>query len=197
MFYTPSRKGLGDVNLGQRQALLEDFDKKSKSEIFGWLDTFCSLNTYEVSIPVLRDPALAPEGQTGLMISCLLDYGLIEKIQKADWYDEFKETMQNRVIRIFSETLFKGVEDDILFKFSSTPLTINQVSGSSEGAITGWSFETATPVISELKDIPKSVITPIPGVLQAGQWVYAPSGVPIAMLTGWYASQKIIEQSKR
>jgi len=196
MFYTPSRKGLGDVNLGQRQALIEDFDRKSKDEILGWLDKFCNLNTYEVSIPVLRDPALAPEGQTGLMISCLFDYDVIEKIQKAGWYDEFKETMQNRIIRIFSETIFKDLEDDILFKFSSTPLTINKVSGSSEGAITGWSFETVTPVINKLKDIPKSVITPIPGVLQAGQWAYAPSGVPIAMLTGWYASQKIIEQSK-
>jgi len=197
MFYTPSRKGLGDINLGQRQALVEDFDRKSKSEILGWLDNFCNLNTYEVSIPVLRDPALAPEGQTGLMISCLFDYDVIEKIQKAGWYNEFKETMQNRIIRIFSETIFKDLEDDILFKFSSTPLTINKVSGSSEGAITGWSFETVTPVINKLKDIPKSVITPIPGVLQAGQWAYAPSGVPIAMLTGWYASQKIIEQLKR
>lgn len=131
------------------------------------------------------------------MISCLFDYGIIEKIQKASWYDEFKETMQNRIIRIFSETLFQGFEDDILFKFVSTPLTINKVAGSSEGAITGWSFETAIPVISKLKDIPKSVLTPIPGVLQAGQWAYAPAGVPIAMLTGWYASQEIIKQSKK
>jgi phytoene dehydrogenase-like protein len=197
LFYTPSRQGLGDVNLEQRQALIEDFDRKSKDEILGWLEEFCTLSTYEVSIPVLRDPALAPKGQTGIMISCLFDYGIIEKTQKAGWYDEFKETMQNRIIRIFSETIFKGFEDDILFKFASTPLTINKVAGSSEGAITGWSFETATPVISKLKDIPKSVLTPIPGVLQAGQWAYAPAGVPIAMLTGWYASQKIIKQSKK
>jgi phytoene dehydrogenase-like protein len=196
MFYTPSKKGLGETNRGERQSLIEEFDRKSKNEILGWIDKFCSLNTYEVSIPVLRDPALAPEGQTGLMISCLFDYGIIEKIQKAGWYDEFKEIIQNRIIRIFSKTIFTGLEDDILFKFSSTPLTINKVSGSSEGAITGWSFETVIPVINKLKDIPKSVITPIPRVLQAGQWAYAPSGVPIAMLTGWYATQKIIKQSK-
>jgi hypothetical protein len=196
MFYTPSRKGLGDVNLGERQNLINDFDKKSKDEILDWLDDFCNLNTYEVSIPVLRDPALAPEGQTGLMISCLFDYGVIEKIEKAGWYDEFKETMQNRIVSIFSQTIFKGLEDDILFKFSSTPLTINKVSGSSEGAITGWSFETEIPVVNKLKDIPQSVVTPIPGVLQAGQWAYAPAGVPIAMLTGWYATQRIVKRSK-
>lgn len=197
MFYTPSRIGLGETNHTERQSLIENFERKSKNEVLDWLDRFCRLNTYEVSIPVLRDPALAPDGQTGLMISFLFDYGIFEKIQKAGWYDEFKEIIQNRIIRIFSQSIFKGLEDDVLFKFSSTPLTINKVSGSSEGAITGWSFETEVPVVNKLKDIPKSVITPIPRVLQSGQWAYAPSGVPIAMLTGWYATQKIIKQSNR
>ena len=131
------------------------------------------------------------------MISCLFDYSVIEKVEQAGWYDEFKKTLENRIIRIFSQTIFKGLEDDVLFKFSSTPLTINKVSGSSEGAITGWSFETEIPVVNKLKDIPKSVLTPIPGILQAGQWAYAPSGVPIAMLTGWYATQEIIKRSKK
>ena len=197
MFYTPSKKGLGETNQGARERLIQDFDKKSKDEILDWLDDFCNLNTYEVSIPALRDPALTPEGKTGIMISCLFDYTVIEKIEKAGWYDEFKKTLENRIIRIFSQTIYQGLEDVILFKFSSTPLTINKVSGSSEGAITGWSFETEIPVVNELKDIPKSVLTPFPGVLQAGQWAYAPSGVPIAMLTGWYATQEIIKQSKK
>jgi phytoene dehydrogenase-like protein len=130
------------------------------------------------------------------MISCLFDYDVINKIEVAGWYDEFKEIVENRIISIFSETIYKGLDDDILFKFSSTPLTINEVSGSSEGAITGWSFETEIPVKNKLKDIPKSVLTSIPGVFQAGQWAYSPSGVPIAMLTGWHAAQKIIKQSK-
>jgi len=195
MFFTPSRKGLGETNRGERVSLLEDFDHKSKNEILDWLDSFCDLNTYEVSIPVLRDPALAPKGQTGLMISCLFDYGVIEKIEEAGWYDEFKEILEDRIITIFSQTIYRGLDDDILFKFSSTPLTINKVSGSSQGAITGWSFETEIPVVNKLKNIPKSVLTPIPGVLQAGQWAYAPAGVPIAMLTGWYATKEITKRS--
>jgi phytoene dehydrogenase-like protein len=193
MFYTPSRKGLGETHLEERASLVECFDSKSRNDILDWLKKFCDLNTYEVSIPVLRDPALAPEGQTGVMISCLFDYGIVKKVEKAGWYDEFKEIMENHIIKIFSQTIYPGFEEDILFKFSSSPLTINKVSGSSEGAITGWSFETDVPVVNQLKDIPKSVITAIPGILQAGQWAYAPSGVPIAMLTGWYATQKIIK----
>lgn len=197
MFYTPSRKGLGQTTRLERETLVKDFDKKTKAEVFDWVDQYCELNTFEVSIPALRDAAMAPEGQTGVMISCLLDFDVVEKIEKAGWYAEFKERLENNIVRIFSESVYPGIADDLLFKFSSTPLTIKQVSGSSEGAITGWSFESNVPVVNKLADLPKSVLTPIPGIFQAGQWAYSPAGVPIAMMTGWYASQKIIKDAKR
>jgi phytoene dehydrogenase-like protein len=197
MFYTPSRQGLGETHRSELQALVEAFDAKSKDDVLDWLDAYCRLNTYEVSIPVLRDPALAPENQTGLMISFLLDYGLVERIKNAGWYDEFKAILEDRIIKLFSQTIYHGLEDDILFHFSSTPLTIREVAGSSEGAITGWSFETDIPVVSKLTEIPKSVLTPMPNVLQAGQWAYCPAGVPTAMLTGWYATRVIAKRSKR
>ncbi len=197
MFYTPSRQGLGQTTRLEREALVRDFDTKSKAEVFAWLDQYCDLNTYEVSIPALRDAAMAPEGKTGLMISCLLDYDVVEKIEQAGWYGEFKETLERRILNLFSETVYPGIAEDILFKFSSTPLTIKQVAGSSEGAITGWSFESDVPVVNKLTNLPKSVLTPIPGVLQAGQWAYSPAGVPIAMMTGWYATQKIFKDAKR
>ena len=197
MFYTPSRKGLGQTTRQDRENLVKDFDSKTKAEVFAWVDQYCELNTYEVSIPALRDAAMAPEGKTGVMISCLLDYDIVEKFEKAGWYAEFKETLEKRIISIFSQTVYPGIAEDILFKFSSTPLTIKQVAGSSEGAITGWSFESDVPVVNKLAGIPKSVLTAIPGVLQAGQWAYSPAGVPIAMMTGWYATQKILKDAKR
>ncbi len=197
MFYTPSRIGLGETNRLERENLVRDFDSKTKAEVMEWVDQYCALNTYEVSIPALRDAAMAPEGKTGLMISCLLDYDIVEKIEQAGWYAEFKARLEDNIIRIFSETVYPDLADDLLFKFSSTPLTIKQVSGSSEGAITGWSFESEVPVVNKLANIPKSVLTPIPGVYQAGQWAYSPAGVPIAMMTGWYATQKILKESKR
>jgi phytoene dehydrogenase-like protein len=197
MFFTPSKQGLGEINRQERLRLIEDFDNKSKIEVLDWLEKYIKLNTYEISIPVLRDNSLAPEGQTGLMISCLFDYDVIAKVEQAGWYEEFKELIENQIIDIFSQTIYKNIGEDILCKFSSTPLTINKISGSSEGAITGWSFETESPVVNKLKDIPKSVFTPVPSVYQVGQWAYSPAGVPIAMLTGWYATQKIMKQSKK
>ncbi|MBI9008968.1 MAG: SDR family NAD(P)-dependent oxidoreductase [Tenericutes bacterium] len=85
---------------------------------------------------------------------------------------------------------------DVLFRLSATPLTINIVTGNTNGAIVGWSFESKAPVFNRLRDLPKSALTPIPGIYKASQWAYAPAGVPIAMLTGWYATQKIINKKK-
>ncbi len=165
--------------------------------MIGWLESFCDLNTYEVSIPVLRDSALAPEGQTGLMISCLFDYEITKKVENAGWYDEFKERVENRIVDLFSKSIYPGLKDDILSRLSATPVTINKVSGSSEGAITGWSFEAEPPVIYKLTDVGKSVLTPLPNVYQAGQWAYAPAGVPIAMLTAWHAYQNIKKKTAK
>ncbi len=195
-FYTPSKKGLGDVIERKKEDLLKDFEHKSKEELLEWLEEFCYFNTYEVSIPALRDSSLAPEGKTGIMISCLFDYEVVESIHKAGWTDDFKSKMEDCIINIFSKSLYKDFEKDILFKFSTTPLTIHSMIGSSGGAIVGWSFETKAPVYNDLTDMPKCAQTPIPNVYQAGQWAYAPAGVPIAMLTGWHASQEIMKKTK-
>jgi phytoene dehydrogenase-like protein len=196
LFFTPSKQGLGETIREERKSLVDGFDQKTRAEVFNWIDKFCRLNSYEVSIPALRDPSLAPEGQTGIMISCLFDFELMKKVEQAGWYDEFKARMENQIIQIFSESIYRGLTEDLIFKFSSTPLTIHSVVGSSGGAITGWSFESDVPVKSKIGDIPKTAFTPIPGVFQAGQWAYSPSGVPIAMLTGWHAAQNILKESE-
>jgi phytoene dehydrogenase-like protein len=197
LFFTPSKQGLGETNRSQRLNLIENFSQASKSEVIEWLESYCDLTTYEISIPVLRDSSLAPEGQTGVMVSCLFDYQLIKNVETAGWYDEFKERLEKRIVSILSKTIFKDIEKDILFSFSATPLTINNISGNSEGAITGWSFEAEPPVIYKLTDVGKSVLTALPNVYKAGLWAYAPAGVPIAMLTAWHAYQKVLKQSKR
>ncbi len=197
MFYSFSRKGLRDINQSQKSDLLNNFENKTKKEVFEWLENFCDFNTYEVSIPVLRDETLAPKNKTGIMISCLFDYDLVKKIDQKGWIQEFKTTMEDRIINNFSNTIFPGLKEDVLFKSSSTPLTINKLTGNSEGGIVGWSFESKAPVCNKLKDLSKSVFTPIPDVYKASQWAYAPAGVPIAMLTAWQATQKIIKKSKK
>jgi phytoene dehydrogenase-like protein len=195
-FYTPSKKGLGEIHRSTLKSIIKNFNETPREEILQWLKEFCQLNTYEISIPVLRDPSLAPEGKTGLIISLLFEYELFRKVQKASWYEEFKTEVENCVLETISNSIYPGIKEKILFRFSSTPISISKIAGSSEGAITGWSFEEQVPVVNNLLKIFKSVVTPIPNILQGGQWAYSPSGIPIAILTGFLSAKKVMKDSK-
>jgi phytoene dehydrogenase-like protein len=185
-FYTPSRKGesaAGPLPIG-----------KDKETVWSWLADFYKLTTYEIAIPVLRDPTMAPEGKTGLIISMLFDYGLVKYIQDSGWYDEFKTYAEKLILQTLTESVHPKLAGKVLFQFSSTPLTIEQLSGNTEGAITGWAF-TNDPIPAEdgLPKIFSASGTPIPDVFQAGQWTYSPSGLPISILTGKLSADRAIK----
>jgi len=195
-FYTPSRKGLGESIWSTLTTIINNFETTPKETIMHWLDEYCQLNTYEISIPALRDPTLAPKGKTGLIVNLFFEYDLMKKVKERGWYEEFKKEVENRIIEILSNSIYPNIKDKILFRFSLTPISISNRVGSSEGAITGWSFENSIPVVQNILKISKSVKTPIPNVFQAGQWVYSPSGIPIAILTGLAAAKKVKKNKK-
>lgn len=177
--------------------IIANFDNLDKKDILVWLDRFTSLNTYEVSVPGLKDPGLVPEGKTGLIISLLAEYDLFDKIQKAGWYDEFKSELEDRIIKLMSEFVYPMLKDKVIKRFSFSPLSIRDRVGSSEGAIVGWSFRQPVPVVNKIQISDRSVITPISNIYQAGQWVYSPAGVPMSILTGRLAADKIIKNMKK
>ena len=81
--------------------------------------------------------------------------------------------------------------------FISTPLTLEKLTGNSDGGITGWSFTNSfIPAVHSMAKIARSVDTPIPNVSQAGQWTFSPSGLPISILTGKLAADQVIKQLK-
>ena len=190
-FYTPSRKGMGEIHRSELNNMIKNWSSFSKDDIFVWLDKFYQLNTYEISIPVLKDPKAAPEGTTGLIVSTLFEYDLIKKIQDDGWYQEFKQEVEKRMIDVLSNSIYPMLKEKILFSFSATPITIENTVASSEGAIVGWSFEDTIPVSSSMLKIKESVLTAFPNIKKAGQWSYSPTGVPIAILTGKLAADAI------
>jgi phytoene dehydrogenase-like protein len=194
-FYTPSKIGLGETHRGELDDLLGRFDKMDKTQILAWLDKFTRLNTYEISVPGLKDPDLVPQGQTGLMISCLAEYDLFSLIQKAGWLDEFISELENRIVRVISDSVYPMLKDKIILRFSFSPLSIENRVGSSEGAITGWAFRKHMPVINRIQYSGRSVQTPLPSVYQAGQWAYSPAGVPMSILTGRLAADKALKKA--
>jgi phytoene dehydrogenase-like protein len=189
-FYTPSRVGQSKAGPiptdGTRQA------------IENWLIQYFALTTYEISCPVLRDETLAPSGKTGLIVSVLFDYQLTVHIQDNGWYEEFKDFCQKCMIRTLETSIFPGLKEAVIDQFSYTPLSIVRITGNSDGAITGWAFTNdSIPVEHKLPKILNSVRTPIPGIHQAGQWTFSPTGLPTAIITGKLAADQTMKALKK
>ena len=195
-FYTPSKTGLGETHRKELNNLLVNFEKVTKVQVLAWLEKFTKLNTFEISIPGLKDPELVPPGKTGLIISLLAEYDLFKEIEKAGWLTEFISELENLIITVISDSVYPILKNKIITRFSLTPLSIENRVGSSEGAIVGWSFEKSMPVVNKIQISDRSVLTPISSIYQAGQWAYSPAGVPMSILTGKLAADKIIKNEK-
>lgn len=198
-FYTPDKTGLSavqkeDLEMFLNEKTIDSDNLVLKSKVKKYLEDFCKLNTYEVAIPVLRDPDLAPEGKVGLVISLLFDFQLSKKIETFGWTAEMKEFLEQTILKTLDESIFPGLTDKVEACFSSSPLTIQNLTLNTDGGITGWAFTNPhMPVVHKTLKVAKSVMTPVPSVFAAGQWVFSPSGFPIAILTGKLAADRVLK----
>ena len=185
-FYTPSIEGqtkAGPTPIGE-----------SRQAIERWLPEFLRLTTYEISCPVMRDSTLAPPGKTGLIVSLLFDYRLTAQIEALGWYQEFRAQCSAGMLAVLDGSIFPGIKGAVIEQFTSTPLSIARTVGTTDGAITGWAFTNASiPAEHRMLRISKAVRTPLPGILQAGQWTFSPSGLPTAILTGKLAADAAVK----
>jgi len=183
-FYTPSAQGLSSLQ-GWQAAMAEN-------RIYEWIGQYLERTTYEISCPVLRDPALAPEGKTGLIVSTLMDYSLVKHLSDAGGYEPLKEYCKRKIIEVLETSAFPGLSERIEFTLCATPLTIERETGNAHGAITGWAFTNdPLPAESRFKKITNAIKTPIRNVYQCGQWTFSPSGLPVSILTGKLAADAI------
>lgn len=189
-FYTSSRRGISSGEPVHQRA--------DRNVIENWMRQYATLTTYEISIPVLRDPHLAPSGKTGLIISTPFNYHLTRHIQDQGWYEDFQTSWEALVINVLDRSIYPGLKNAVLHCFSSTPITIEKRTANTHGAITGWAF-TNDPIPAEnrLTKIFSSTATPIPDIVQAGHWTYSPSGMPISILTGKLAADRVTKNLKK
>jgi len=193
-FYTPSKIGQAKT-FGKLNDLRKATDKE---QILSSMNEFLEYTTYEISIPSLRNDSLAPEGKTGLIVSLLMDYDFIKNIRTLGFYDEFKNAIESKIIDVLNRSIYPAIQDKVIHHFSSSPLTIEKLSGNFDGAITGWAFTNPViPSVTKTGQILKSCLTPIPDILQAGQWTFSPSGLPISILTGKIAADAAAKRLKR
>ena len=184
-FYTPLKDGMSKVN--------ECKIHKDKEEIKRYLIDYVKYNTFEISIPSLRDKSLSPIDKTGVEISILFDYKLTENIINSGWKNEFKKFMEELIIDSVNK-LYPEMKSNIIKQFSSTPMTMKRYTNNSEGAIVGWSFtNNKIPVVHKFLEVASSVNTPFKNIYKCGQWSYSPAGLPISILTGKLAADKVLK----
>lgn len=100
-------------------------------------------------------------------------------------YEKKKDLTLEVVVSLFSEKDVPSLKEAIEISYVSTPLTIESMTSSRHGAITGWSFDSDSSIVEHrFKKILRSVKTPIKDVFQCGQWTFRPSGLPVSIITG-------------
>ncbi len=192
LFYTPDKRGLGQIHIAELRDLLGRWESVGRDEIYAWLRRFCRYNTFEISIPALRDPGSAPPEKAGVIISALFDFELTRRIKEDGWYEEFKRRVEAEFVETISSSIYPALKDKILFRFSFSPVSILERVGSSDGSIVGWSFEQDIPAVTSMFRMADSVRTALPDVYAAGKWVYSPAGGPTAIMTGRLAAKKCL-----
>ncbi len=195
-FYTPIKDGLSKHPLTLIKEGLSFTTNKQK--VLNWVARFYELNTFEVSVPVLRDETLAPKDESGLIVSTLMDYSLVKFIQDQGWYDDLKELTNRLFVEILDAHWLHGLKESLIDSFWATPLTMEKFASTYQGSLSGWSFRNQ-PLPSEylFSRVNKTMLTGYPDLFQAGQWAFAPAGLPTAALTGKLAADKVIKLLKR
>ncbi|MFA6617550.1 MAG: NAD(P)/FAD-dependent oxidoreductase [Candidatus Neomarinimicrobiota bacterium] len=198
LFYTADKTGLSTVDRKAVDNIIESGkkDTHSKQKIKDYLKLLLERNTFEISIPAMRDPHLAPEGKTAFVISILFDHKLTQYIKDMGWYDEFKIYIEDITVDILSKSIFPDLDKHIIDKFSSTPISMERLTANLDGALTGWAFDKQDiPVPHKITDMFDSYKTPLAHIYQAGQWTFSPAGFPIAIFTGKRAADMLIKKS--
>jgi phytoene dehydrogenase-like protein len=192
-FFTPYLEGMSSQPLAKIQDKDGQFIK-DEAKVFAWLKDYYRVNTYEISVPVLRDVSLAPVDESGFIVSVLLDYRLTKFISEQGWYDKLKAFTNDYFVTILDQTWLPGLKAATYGTLHASPLTMEKWAGVHEGSLSGWSFANR-PMLSEFffTRVNKSILTPYPHVYQAGQWAFAPAGLPTCALTGKLASDQLVK----
>lgn len=142
----------------------------------------------------MNDPQAAPDGKTGVIVSLLLDYALVKRVQDDGWHEEFVAYMEKKIIDVLEQSIYPELSGNLLFSFSASPLAVEKQVRSSEGAIVGWSFEDEIPINASMLDMKNSVRTSMPDIFKMGQWAASPAGLPNCILTAKLAADLVAKE---
>ncbi|HHW14636.1 MAG TPA: hypothetical protein GXX28_06850, partial [Firmicutes bacterium] len=139
----------------------------------------------------VSDPALAPPGQSSLVLQCMSAYGWMDRwgtgasggegggARRTARYQELKAFVTEQLIRT-AERVIPNLRRRIVVQDAATPLTLERYTLNSEGATAGWTWD---PRRSPFKGMGGRYKTPVTNLFEAGHWTGSPGGVPTAALS--------------
>ncbi len=139
------------------------------------------------------DKSFAPEGKTVLQANIAqsdIDYEFWSSLSKDEYKQkkaELAEELTKRVVAAFPE-----LEGKIEFLDCWTPLTYNRYCNAFHGSYMGF----VTTVGNKQMRF-KGIVKGVDNLFVAGQWVMSPGGLPIAVISGKFAVQRILKRDGR
>ncbi len=160
-------------------------------------DGFFERTPVEISIPCLNNPALAPPGKSGVIVSALAKYEFADNWATTDQggatpaYHALKERVGDQLVKMASR-IVPGLDGHILFRVVATPRTYRHYTLNSGGSICGWTYDRQTTFHRKgTGGMQKSILTPVEGLLQVGHWTVYPGGAPVSILSARLAADYI------
>jgi len=139
------------------------------------------------------DKSFAPEGRTVLQANVVqtdADYLYWESLSKEEYKAKKEELVAEMTERIVKE--FPELTGRIELLDCWTPLTYNRYCNAYHGSYMGF----VTTVGNKQMRF-KGVVKGVNNLFIAGQWVMSPGGLPIAVISGKFAVQRILKRDKR
>jgi prolycopene isomerase len=128
---------------------------------------------YYLLAPSLVNPAHAPEGYSTICLSYKAPYRLT-----GGWDEGVRRNLAERLISQ-AEEMIPDLRQRIVLQVSSTPITIERMTGNRWGAAYGWAQIPRQAGIYRLNRV-----SPIEGLYLAGHWTAPGGGVAAAMASG-------------
>ena len=139
------------------------------------------------------DPSFAPEGRAVLQANLIqtdADYDFWNSLSREEYVQKKAELSEEITKRIVKE--FPELEGKIELLDSWSPLTYNRYCNAYHGSYMGF----VTTVGNKQMRF-KGVVKGIDNLYVAGQWVMSPGGLPIAVISGKFAVQRILKKQGR
>ena len=146
--------------------------------------------SFAIYSPSLKNPKLAPEGKSSLMITVQVPYRWLDTWGSGDrkTYLRLKEQMHKTLVKRAS-IVIPNLKDLIEYQDAATPLTFERFTHNTDGATSAWSWNPHKKFYTRTFSI--NVKTPVKNLLIGSCWATQFGGIPGALSAAYECVKRI------